>query len=136
MDKSKTYSELCKLKTFKERFEYLKLGDKIGQETFGAERYLNQIFYHSPEWKRIRREVILRDNGNEFGLDGYPIYGKTFIHHMNPISKEDILERLDEIMVPEYLVCVSFDVHNAIHYGIEPINPDPVERREGDTKLW
>ena len=133
----KTYTELSKLQTFKDRFEYLKLSGGVGQETFGFDRYLNQKFYNLPEWKRVRREVILRDAGCDLGLDGYEIGGKVYIHHMNPITQKDILRRDDSILDPEFLICVSHETHNALHYGsIEMLYPELVERQEGDTTLW
>lgn len=135
--RKKKFSELKRLKTFQERYNYLKLGGGVGVETFGADRYLNQDFYRSKEWKRIRDEIILRDNGCDLGLPGYEIYDTIYIHHMNPITPEDILYWNDDIVNPEYLICVSFNTHNAIHFSDESLLPKlPIERKPGDTKLW
>lgn len=131
------YSELSQIKTFKERYEYLKLSGAVGQDTFGFDRYLNQIFYASPEWKRIRDEVIIRDNGCDLGVEGFDIRGKILIHHMNPISKEDILERRSSLMDPEYLITTTMRTHNAIHYGDEnQLLLMPKERTANDTCPW
>ena len=134
----KTYSELCKLQTFKERFEYLQLNDgRVGEDTFGFERYLNQQFYRSREWKRLRDELIIRDNGCDLGVDGYNIYGRVIIHHMNPITKDDILNQTDYLMNPEFLICTTHNTHNAIHYGDESLLIlDPIERSKNDTCPW
>lgn len=135
--KIRTYSELVKLKTFEERFEYLKLSGEVGDPTFGFDRYLNQALYRSQEWRRFRRDIIVRDNGCDLGIDGYDIFGKVIIHHMNPITKQDILDRKKEIMDPDQVICVSSLTHNAIHYSDESILPKlPAERKPGDTKLW
>lgn len=133
----KTYSELKQFDTFKERFEYLKINGSVGIETFGFDRYLNQALYTSKEWKRIRDYVITRDLGCDLGLDEYPIYDKIIIHHMNPITQDDILNRKDDILNPEYLITTSHDTHNAIHYGdYNIIKKEFKERTIGDTKLW
>lgn len=133
----RTYSELSKLKTFKERFEYLKLDGLIGEETFGWDRYLNQVFYKSPEWKSTRDKVIVRDNGRDLGVEGYDIFGKIIIHHMNPMSLSDIANRNPDIFNPEYLICVSHETHNAIHYGdVNQLNLGPIERTANDTCPW
>jgi hypothetical protein len=134
----RTYSELVHLPTFEERFRYLKLTGSVGKATFGYDRYLNQNFYKSNEWKRLRNEIIVRDNGCEMSLDGFEIGGKIFIHHMNPINEEDIVNNTDYLLNPEYLVCVSHDVHNAIHYGDDSILRAKifVERRPNDTCPW
>ncbi len=133
----KTYSELTQLSTFRERFEYLKLGGTIGEDTFGFDRYLNQIFYKSKEWAAVRREVIIRDNGCDLGLDGYEIRGKILIHHMNPIRQQDILRRSDLLLNPEYLITTVLSTHNAIHYGDEKLLPIvPLERSRNDTCPW
>lgn len=133
----RTYSELSKLKTFKERFEYLKLDGLIGEETFGWDRYLNQVFYKSPEWKSARDKVIVRDNGRDLGVEGYDIFGKIIIHHMNPMSLGDIANRNPDIFNPEYLICVSHETHNAIHYGdANQLNLGPIERTVNDTCPW
>ena len=133
----RTYTELSKLKTFDERFEYLRLNGMIGDETFGYDRYLNQMFYKTSEWRRVRREVTLRDNGCYLGLEGYDIYGRIYIHHMNPITAEDIKNRSEFLLDPEYLVCVSHNTHQAITYGIDDliIRP-PKERSLNDTCPW
>ena len=134
----RTYSELIQLPTFKERFGYLKLSGAVGKATFGYDRYLNQKFYKSTEWKRLRDEIIVRDNGCEMCLDDYEIKGRIFIHHMNPIVDDDIVNVSDYLMNPEYLICVSHDVHNAIHYGNDDILrvKDYVPRRPNDTCPW
>lgn len=132
----KRYSELVTLQTFEDRFNYLKLTAGVGEDTFGFDRYLNQKFYKSVEWKRVRDIVITRDNGMDLGVDGIPIRGKIFIHHMNPIAKEDILDVTEFLLNPEYLICVGLETHNALHYGTNKRDVDIVERRSGDTKLW
>ena len=133
----RTYSELSKLKTFKERFEYLKLDGLIGEETFGWDRHLNQVFYKSPEWKSTRGKVIVRDNGRDLGVEGYDIFGKIIIHHMNPMSLSDIANRNPDIFNPEYLICVSHETHNAIHYGdVNQLNLGPIDRTANDTCPW
>ena len=134
----KTYTEMAKLQTFKERFEYLKMSSKIGIDTFGFERFINQAFYKSLEWRDVRNRVILRDEACDLGILDRPIYGHIRVHHMNPISVEDFeRERYQKILDPEGLVCVSLDTHNAIHYGNELSLKIPVGfRKEGDTKLW
>lgn len=131
------YSVLKHIETFEERFNYLKLNGSVGKETFGFDRYLNQIFYSSPEWKKIRREVIIRDNGCDLGIADYSIQGQILIHHMNPISKDDIINRSDILLNPEYLVCVSLNTHNAIHYSDESLlSLLPNERSKNDTCPW
>lgn len=133
----KTYSELIKLPTWDERFKYLKLDGQIGVETFGQNRFLNQDFYHSREWKRLRDYIILRDNGCDLAVDGMQIYGKIYIHHMNPIVDSDIIHQSDFLIDPEYLISVSFNTHNLIHYGPEELtNNDWTPRTDGDTCLW
>lgn len=133
----KSYTELSKLKTFEERFNYLKLDGKVGSETFGYDRYLNQIFYKSQKWKQARDKVIIRDNGCDLGIDGYQINDKIIIHHMNPISLEELESGSNEIYDPEYLICVSDTTHNAIHFGNDNIlEKTIIERKPGDTKLW
>lgn len=127
------------MKTFKERFEYLKLGDKrIGEETFGYDRFLNQVLYHSAEWKKARNIVILRDECCDMGLNGFNISGRIYIHHINPITREHIRDNdLYFLTDPDNLVCVSYDTHQAIHWGSElMIQNDPVERRPYDTCPW
>lgn len=133
----RTYSELITLPTFKERYEYLRLGGVVGKDTFGFDRYLNQIFYKSLEWQSVRREVIIRDNGCDLGLDGYEIKGKILIHHMNPINVEDILNRSDTLLNPEYLITTVLATHNAIHYGDATLlSTLPKERSKNDTCPW
>lgn len=134
----RTYTELQKLKTFEERFEYLKLNGIVGDRTFGGSRWVNQIFYQQiPEWKEARRKVIVRDLGCELGLADYPIQGRIIVHHMNPISKEDISERSEIVLDPEYLICVSQLTHDAIHYGDADLLPKKYEERKpGDTCPW
>ena len=133
----KTYSELIKYSTLEERFEYLRLDGTVGQETFGFDRYLNQIFYSSREWKSLRDQIIIRDNGCDLGLDGYTIGGVIIIHHMNPITKKDILQRTDAIMNPEFLIAVSHRTHQAIHYSDRNLLPkSPIIRTKNDTCLW
>lgn len=133
----KTYSELMKLKTFEERYEYLKIGGKVGEETFGFDRYVNQLLYKKPEWIAARNKVIVRDMGCDLGMEGYDIVGKVLVHHMNPITVEDILYRLDYVLDPEYLICTSLMTHNAIHYGSDELLPKaPVERSKNDMCPW
>lgn len=133
----RTYSELIQLPTFEERFEYLRLDGVVGKDTFGFDRYMNQQFYRSGEWKRIRNQVIVRDNGCDLGIDEYEIHGRILIHHMNPISIEDLQHMSDLLMNPEYLICVSHRTHNAIHYGDESlIVTTPIERSQNDTCPW
>lgn len=133
----KTYSELIQLPTFEERFQYLKLSGTVGKETFGFDRYLNQNFYRSAAWKRVRDQVIVRDNGCDLGIDDRIIYGKILIHHMNPINDRDILDLTDILLNPEYLICVSHLTHNAIHYSDESLLPrEPIVRFKNDTCPW
>ena len=133
----RTYSELIQLPTFEERFDYLRLNGVVGKDTFGFDRYLNQQFYRSSEWKRIRDQVILRDNGCDLGVEGYEIRGRILIHHINPISVEDIHTMSDLLMNPEYLICISHRTHNAIHYGDDSlIITAPIERTQNDTCPW
>lgn len=131
------YKDLSKLKTFKERYDYLRIGGIVGEDTFGFDRYLNQALYTSKEWKDARRDVIIRDDGCDMGLEDYPIGKGLIVHHMNPITKEDIEKRCDKIFDPEFLICVSFDTHNAIHYGDESLLPkELIERQPNDTCPW
>ena len=135
--KVKTYKEMSRLETFEERFDYLKLNGSVGSDTFGFDRWLNQKFYRSKEWKRTRDQVIIRDNGCDLGIPGREIQGKIIIHHVNPITVEDICDITEYLMNPDYLVCTSQNTHNAIHYGDANLLPkDPVTRKPGDTKLW
>lgn len=133
----KTYSQLIRLPTFEDRFEYLKLKGSVGKDTFGHDRYLNQIFYSSMEWRRLRDEIIIRDNGCDLGVEGREIGGKVYIHHLNPLGANDILTHSEYLVNPEYLICVSFETHNAIHYGdINLLPGDPIERKRNDTCPW
>ena len=133
----RTYSELSKLKTFKERFEYLKLNGSVGNDTFGWDRYLNQILYKSPEWRSIRNMIIVRDNGCDLGIEGREIFNNIIIHHMNPIRVEDITNRNPDVLNPEYLISVSHATHNAIHYGdANQLNLGPIGRTPNDTCPW
>lgn len=133
----RTYHELKHLQSFEERFEYLKLGGCIGEDIFGFDRFLNQQFYRSQKWKTIRDQVIVRDNGCDLGLDGFNIYGKIIIHHMNPIRVEDILDVTDYLLNPDYLICTSLETHNAIHYGnIDNLSKMPIQRTKNDMCPW
>ena len=133
----RSYSELRRLRTFEERFAYLKLGGYVGAETFGFDRYLNQDFYRSGLWKNARRDVIARDLGCDLGLQGYEIFDRVYVHHMNPMTSEDIKHSSLEILNPELLICVTQRTHNAIHYGDESNLPKVhVDRQPGDTLLW
>ena len=133
----RSYSELIKLSTFEERYEYLRLCGEVGKETFGFDRYLNQQFYKSDEWKSIRDTVIVRDNGCDLGIEGRNIYGRILIHHMNPITKDDILNRSEFLLNPEYLICTMKNTHDAIHYGDDMLLvKDPIERSRNDTCPW
>lgn len=133
----RTYSELIQLPTFTERFDYLKLDGQVGVETFGYDRYLNQRFYHSSEWRSIRDYVITRDLGCDLGVEGYEIYGKIYIHHMNPITQKDIVHSNADLLDPEFLICTTHNTHNAIHYGdASLLITEPVERRPNDTCPW
>lgn len=136
MRKIRTYSELISLPTFKERFEYLRLQGEVGQDTFGYDRYLNQNFYRNPVWRQLRSKIILRDNACDLAVPDLEIYSKIIIHHMNPITKDDILQHSEDIINPEYLICTSFDTHNAIHYGIYRQPQYPQERTPNDTCPW
>ena len=133
----RTYSELITLPTFEERFRYLQLGGKVGEDTFGHDRYLNQMFYTSDEWRRIRRDVIVRDNGCDLGIQDREIHGLIIIHHMNPITIEDIINRSEFLLNPEYLISTVKNTHDAIHFSDERILiTDPIERRPNDTCPW
>ena len=133
----RTYTELISIPTFEERFKYLKLGGAVGEATFGFERYLNQSFYRSNEWKQIRSEVIVRDMGNDLACEDRSIFGRILVHHMNPISTNDIANHTDLLLNPEYLISTCERTHNAIHFGDESIlYQDPIERKPGDTCPW
>lgn len=134
----KTYEELLKFKTFEERFNYLRLDGTVGKDTFGFDRFFNQIFYKSKDWLRIRDQIIIRDNGCDLGVEGYEIRGQRFvIHHLNPILLSDITERTDLLLNPDFLITTTHRTHNAIHYGDESILiKGPIERRKNDTCPW
>lgn len=134
----KTYDELIKLKTFEERFNYLKLDGVIGEDTFGFDRWINQKLYHSKEWEQVRNYVIARDNGCDLGHQDMPIYDEEIlIHHMNPISKDDIINNIDYVLNPKYLITTIKRTHNAIHYGNKDLLPKaPIERTKYDTCPW
>lgn len=133
----KTYSELIEIPTFLERYRYLRIGGAVGKETFGYDRYLNQILYKSDKWKRFRREIIVRDNGNDLACEGFQIFGKILIHHINPITVEDVLHRDPRIFDPENVISTTLNTHNAIHYGDESLLMiAPVERSKNDTCPW
>lgn len=133
----KSYKELIKLKTFEERLRYLQLNAIVGIETFGSGRWLNQRLYHSSLWDDVKNEIILRDNGCDLGLDGYEIRGRIYMHHLNPITKEDVLNNSSKLYDPNNLICVSFDTHQSIHYGSEcAALSQLVERRPNDTCPW
>lgn len=133
----KTYTELSNLKTFEERFAYLSENGIVGEMTFGGSRFINQDFYRSKEWKQIRDWVIIRDNGMDLGIDGMPINGKVLVHHMVPLRKEDFLYRTPFLIDPEYLITVSHQTHNALHYGTYASTPkDYVPRQPNDTCPW
>lgn len=134
----KTYSELIELPTFEERYNYLKLNGRVGEETFGFDRYINQRFYQKDEeWLRVRDYVIFRDNGCDLGIEGRDIHGKIIVHHMNPITKEDIIKRTKYLLDPEYLICTVKNTHDAIHYGDENLLiKDPIKRTKNDTCPW
>lgn len=135
--RTRTYSELVQFETFDERLEYLKLGGGVGRSTFGFDRHINQTFYTSPEWRRLRSHVIVRDNACDLGIDGQEVRFGLLIHHMNPLSVEDILHREEWILDPEFLITTTHDTHNAIHYGGESPYPKVVAvRSPADTKLW
>ena len=138
MKNIKTYSELITLPTFRERYEYLRLDGRVGEETFGFDRYLNQRFYRSDEWRELRDWIIIRDNACDLGMDGYAIHSqKILIHHMNPITKDDILTRSEFLLNPDYLICTTKNTHDAIHYGdAELLITEPIERTPFDTCPW
>lgn len=133
----RTYSELVSFDTFLERLEYLQLHAGVGVDTFGSARYLNQMFYHDPAWRSVRDQVIVRDNGCDLGIEGRGIHSRIHIHHLNPISKDQVLTRDPVVFDLNNLVCCSEQTHRAIHYGSSDIVvKDPMDRRPGDTKLW
>ena len=133
----RTYSELILLPTFEERFKYLQLNGRVGDDTFGFDRYINQKFYRSAEWKRIRDYIIIRDNGCDLAADGHEIHGRILIHHINPITISDIKFSTEYLMNPDYLICVTHNTHNAIHYGDDKqIITGPIVRTKNDTCPW
>ncbi len=135
--RTRTYSELQRISTFEDRFDYLVLSGQVGAETFGFDRWINQNFYTSPEWRAARRAVILRDEGRDLGIEGYEISGGLVVHHMNPMTPDDIIHSHDWILDPEFLITTSNETHNIIHYGDRSQLRKPyVERSPGDTKLW
>ena len=131
------YSELIRLPTFEARYEYLRLAGIVGEATFGFDRYLNQLMYTSARWKKVRNQVIIRDNGCDLAMPGYDFKSKIIVHHMNPLTMKEVEEVSDDIFNPEYLICVSQRTHNAIHYGdAELLQKGPIERRPNDTCPW
>lgn len=137
MKSTRSYNELSKLKTFEERFEYLKLSAIIGEDTFGQERYLNQYFYGTPEWRAFRREALIRDGGNDLGMEDHPIVGRIEVHHINPITADDIQNGAECLFDLDNVICVSPNTHKAIHYGDSSLLPkDPIVRRPNDTCPW
>ena len=134
--KTRCYTDLRLLTEFEERFEYLKLGGEVGKDTFGFDRWINQRFYKSPEWRKIRRDVIIRDEGRDLGVEGYELQNGIYVHHMNPMLPKDIVDASEWILNPEYLICCSFDTHNAIHYGDASLLPKIIERKPNDTCPW
>jgi hypothetical protein len=133
----RTYSELRRLETLEDRFRYLSLRGEVGKTTFGYDRWINQQFYTSTQWRNMRNHVIARDIGRDLGVEGYEIHDRIYIHHMNPMTAEQIQDADPRILDPEFLICVTHKTHNAIHYGDEGLLPKPlVERRPGDTTLW
>ena len=137
MSRVRTYSELRRLNMFEERYHYLKLGGVLGEITFGFDRWINQRFYRSQEWKSVRNFVITRDNGCDLGILGYEIHSGLIVHHMNPISAEDLKHGEEWILDSNYLITTTIRTHNAIHYGDESLLPrGPIERKSGDTTLW
>lgn len=133
----RSYSELIRLKTFEERYEYLTLRGNVGAATFGFDRYLNQIFYNSSRWRSIRDHIIFRDRACDLGIDGRDIFDGIRVHHMNPVSIEDLEDVTDNLVDPEFLICTSLTTHNAIHFGSKKnLIVLPTERRRGDTTPW
>lgn len=133
----KSYSELNEITNYIDRFNYLKLNGRVGEDTFGYDRYLNQIFYKSPEWRHFRNNIIIRDNGCDLGCEGYEIEGTFIIHHINPITKKDILDRSPMLLDPENVITTVDLTHKAIHYGdAQLLITEPIERTMGDTCLW
>jgi len=134
---NKTFHELLNFETFEDRYDYLRLGGAVGFATFGFDRYVNQGLYQSREWKRVREQVILRDNGCDLGVFGYEIHGALLVHHMNPINTNDIIHQEEHVLDPNFLITTTKDTHNAIHYGDKSLLRKPhTPRMAGDTKLW
>lgn len=134
---SRSYTELSQIESFEERFHYLSLQGQVGEVTFGSDRWLNQAFYRSRQWKLVRNHVIVRDNGCDLGIPGFDIHTRIYIHHMNPMSVRDITHAEEAILDPEFLITTTHRTHNAIHYGDESLLARPlVDRQVGDTKLW
>lgn len=131
-----TYSELITIPTFEGRFDYLKLNGVVGERTFGSSRYLNQMLYHSEEWLSLKARLIVRDNGCDLGVMGHDIFDRVCLHHLNPISKDDIIDRHSKVLDPENLICTAYNTHKAIHYGDKDLLNLFVERRPGDTTPW
>lgn len=137
MTRVRTYSELRRFDTFEERYEYLRLGGGVGDATFGFDRYINQQFYRSTLWKQVRNAVIVRDNGCDLGIPDRPINGSLLVHHINPMSVDDLIHHEEWVLNPEYLITTTHDTHNAIHYGDQSLLKKPFTPRQvGDTKLW
>ena len=133
----RTYKELIRIPTFEERFKYLQFAGRVGRKTFGHERYLNQRFYLSPEWRKIRQQVIARDEGCDLAVSGLEIHDRIYIHHMNPISIEDFMENSELLFNTDYLICCTYNTHLAIHYGSERmLSSKPIERKKNDTCPW
>lgn len=132
----KTYSELLTFSSYEDRLKYLMLNSKIGIETFGFDRWINQSFYKSRDWLRVKEQIIIRDNGCDMGLEGFEIYDRIIVHHMNPLDSDDIRNVSDYLLNPNYLISVSLNTHNAIHYGRTPFNPVMIERTMNDTCPW
>lgn len=134
---TKTYSELITIKTFEDRFEYLRLNGSVGKDTFGHNRYLNQLLYRSAEWKRLRRTIIIRDNGCDLACEGFDIDGRILIHHINPITVDDVVARNPIVFDPNNLITTTHNTHNAIHYGDDTLLiVSPIERTKNDTCPW
>lgn len=137
MTRIRSYSELRRLDTFEERYRYLALRGNVGDSTFGFDRYINQQFYRSRQWRSLRNDIIIRDEACDLGIPGFEIYDRIIIHHMNPMTVNDLVDGDDSVLDPEFLICVTHRTHNAIHYGDESQLPRKIlERRPGDTLLW
>lgn len=133
----RTYAQLSRLRTFEDRYKFLALRGSVGESTFGFDRYINQAFYRSRQWRDVRYHIIARDSACDLGVEGHDIHARLIIHHMNPMRADDITQGDDDIIDPEYLITTTHQTHNAIHYGDESLLPRPfVERRPGDTRLW